>query len=135
MTSDRETRRAGKPALPPEASDFDAERAEPLGRVLRRWAMHSGILRLSDRERIWDAWQRLLGPDAAHTSLEGLRNRGPSAGVASFVVDSSALLQDLKSFRKQELLEGLRRDVRTYFIQDLKFRLEKRCPPAEKGQG
>jgi hypothetical protein len=132
MTIDPETRRAGRSALPPEASDFDDEKAESVGQVLRRWGMRSGVLRASDRERIWDAWQRLLGPDAAHTSLEGLRNRGPSAGVAHFVVDSSALLQDLKSFRKQELLEGLRRDVRTYFVQDLKFRLEKKSPPARR---
>ena len=108
-----------------EASDFEKDRVEPVGEVLRRWAKRSGLLRLSDRERVWDAWQGCLGPDAAHTRLEGLRNQ-----VATFTVDSSALLSELRQFRKSELLEVLRREVKTYFIRDLKFRLENRRPPA-----
>jgi predicted nucleic acid-binding Zn ribbon protein len=119
--------------LPPwtyEASDYQPDRrSEAVGDVLRRWASRSGALRMSDRDRLWQAWQALLGPDAAHTHLEGLRDH-----VASFAVDSSALLLELKSFRRQELLEGLRREVRSYFVRDLKFRLEKRrtnaAPPS-----
>ncbi|MBM4017593.1 MAG: DUF721 domain-containing protein [Planctomycetes bacterium] len=121
-------RSGGAPGGRLEASDFAPERAEPVGDVLRRWAARTGISRASDRERIWNAWQRLLGAEAAHTILEGLRSRGPGAGVAMFVVDSSTLLSELRSFRRQELLEGLRREVKTYFVQDLKFRLEKRRP-------
>ena len=132
MTPDPPANPRTKPRLPPEASDYAPDRAEPVGHILRRWALRSGALRATDRERIWDAWQRLLGPDARHTSLEGLRNRGKNAGVAHFVVDSSALLQDLRSFRKQELLEGLRREVKTYFVQDIKFRLEKRAGPQRR---
>ena len=111
-----------------EASDYDADRAEPVGGILRRWGAKTGILRTSDRERIWDAWQRILGPDAAHTTLEGLRDH-----KAMFTVDSSALLSELKSFRKQELLEGLRREVKAYFVQDIRFRLEK-IRPQGKGR-
>jgi predicted nucleic acid-binding Zn ribbon protein len=81
----------------------------------------SGLLRATDRDRVWDAWQRLLGAEAAHTCLEGLRNR-----VAYFSVDSSALLSELTQFRKQELLEGLHAEVRQPFVRDLRFRLEKR---------
>ena len=108
-----------------EVADYDVEKSEPVGRVLKRWAAKSGILKTSDRERIWDAWQRLLGRDAAHTSLDGLRNQ-----VVTFTVDSSALLSELNNFRKQDLLEGLRREVRTYFVRDIRLRLEKRRPPA-----
>ena len=84
-------------------------------------------MRLTDRDRVWAAWEKLLGPEAAHTRLEGLKNQ-----VASIVVDSSALLAELKAFRKQELLEGLREEVRTYFVRDLKFRLEKRVSAAPR---
>ncbi|HUU11462.1 MAG TPA: DUF721 domain-containing protein [Phycisphaerae bacterium] len=108
-----------------EASDFAKDWAEPLGEVLRRWVARSGALRLSDRERVWEAWQRRLGPEAKHTHLESLRKN-----VATFTVDSSALLSELNNFRKQELLEALHDDVRGCFIRDIRFRLEKRAPPA-----
>jgi predicted nucleic acid-binding Zn ribbon protein len=108
-----------------EAADYDAERSEPVGKVLRRWAAKSGVLKTSDRDRIWNAWQQLLGRDALHTSLDGLRNQ-----VVTFTVDSSSLLSELNNFRKQDLLDGLRREVRTYFVREIRFRLEKRRPPA-----
>ncbi|MCX5655021.1 MAG: DUF721 domain-containing protein [Planctomycetota bacterium] len=129
MISQSSENRPRKPALPPEASDYGRDRAEPVGEVVRRWAKRSGFTRVSDRDKIWDVWQRLLGPEAAHTSIERLANRGPSAGVLTIVVDSSALLSELRNFRKEELLETLRREVKTYFVQDLKFRLEKKPPP------
>lgn len=115
-------------------TDHGGERAgrtaEPVGEVLRRWISRSGVLRGSDREKIWDAWAGLLGRDAAHTSLEGLRGN-----VATFVVDSSALLSELRQFRKQELLEGLREQVKTYFVRDIRFRLEKKRPSEGTGRG
>jgi len=104
-----------------EASDFRPVRAESIGEVARRWAARSGLLRVSDRERVWEAWERHLGPAAAHTRLESLRGH-----VATFVVDSSALLAELNNFRKPELLTVLRQDVPSYFVDDLRFRLQKR---------
>jgi len=95
---------------------------EEVGQILRRWAVRTGFLRLSEREKVWSAWQDLLGPDASHTRLEGLRKN-----VATFHVDSSALLSELNNFRRQELLEELRGRVKSYFVRDLRFRLEKRC--------
>lgn len=106
-----------------EASDFGPDPGEPLGPVLRRWLARSGLRNVSDRERVWEAWQRLLGPSAAATRLEGLRNH-----VAQFAVESSPLLAELRGFRKAELLEGLQREVRTYFVRDLRLRLVKSRP-------
>jgi hypothetical protein len=124
-----ETSHDRKPALPPEASDYAQDRSEPVGAVVCRWAVRSGFTRISDRDKIWAVWQRLLGPEAAHTCLERLANRGKNAGVASFIVDSSVLLSELRNFRKEELMEAIRREVKTYFVQDIKFRLEKKPPP------
>jgi hypothetical protein len=129
MTAETTESRPRKPALPPEASDYASDRSEPVGEVVRRWAARSGFTRVSDRDKIWAVWQRLLGREAAHTSLERLANRGKNAGVAAFVVDSSALLSELRNFRKEEILEALRRELKTYFVQDIKFRLEKKSPP------
>jgi len=111
-----------------EASDFDKDRSETVGEILRRWVVRRGLLKTSERRRLWDAWQRLLGPDAAQTRLEGLKNH-----VATFAVESSALLSELNNFRRQELLETLHREVKTYFVRDIRFRLIKRRPPAGKG--
>jgi predicted nucleic acid-binding Zn ribbon protein len=105
-----------------EASDLLPVRAEPIGAIARRWAARAGLLRVSDRERVWNAWQAHLGAEARHTRLEALRNH-----VATFVIDSSALLAELNNFRKAELLEVLRRDVPSCFVADLRFRLEKRA--------
>jgi predicted nucleic acid-binding Zn ribbon protein len=99
---------------------YDDDRAEPVGDVLKRWMRRSGILRTSERDRLWDAWQRLLGRDAPHTVLSGLKNH-----VLVFDVDSSALLAELNNFRKQDLLEGLRAEVKSYFVRDIRFRLQK----------
>ena len=93
---------------------------ERLGDVLKRWMRRSGILRTSERDRLWDAWQRLLGRDAAHTVLAGLKNH-----VLTFTVDSSALLSELNNFRKQDLLKALRTEVKSYFVRDIRFRLQK----------
>jgi len=114
---------------PPEASDFKKVWAEPLGDVLQRWLARSGLLRLPDRDRVWDAWQRELGPDAAHTRLVSLKGN-----VALFSVDSSALLSELNNFRKVELLEALQREVRTYFVRDIRLRLENREPGSDRSR-
>jgi hypothetical protein len=114
-------------ALIREAADYAPERSQPVGDILQRWVRKSGVLKVSDRDRIWAAWQKLLGRDAVHTSLDGLRKN-----VVTFTVDSSALLSELGGFRKQELLEGLRGQVKTYFVRDLRLRLEKRRPAASR---
>jgi predicted nucleic acid-binding Zn ribbon protein len=99
---------------------LNRQSAEPVGDVLKRWIKHSGVLRTSERDRIWAVWERLLGPDAAHTRLAGLAKH-----VLTIEVDSSALLMDLSSFKKQEILEAIRDEVRSYFIRDIRFRLQK----------
>jgi predicted nucleic acid-binding Zn ribbon protein len=112
---------------PKEASDFRPVRAERIGAVARRWAARSGLLRVSDRDRIREAWQAYLGPVAAHTRLHSLRGN-----VATFTVDSSALLAELNNFRKSELLAMLQQDVPSCFVADLRFRLQKDAPPREE---
>ena len=48
------------------------------------------------------AWAEAVGPESCHTRLDGVRR-----GVATFVVDSSALLAELRGFRKAELLAAV----------------------------
>jgi len=104
--------------------DGPGRSTETVGDVLKRWISRSGVLRTSDRERVEAAWAEMLGHDAAHARIEGL-----DKNVATVIVDSSALLSELRQFRKQELLEGLRERVKTYFVRDVRFRLEKKRTP------
>ena len=105
------------------------DRSEPLGDVLRRALKRRGLLDPRPRQRVWDAWTHLLGRTADHTRLAALRDH-----VATFLVDSSPLLSELNNFRKQELLEGLRDQVKSYFVRDIRFRLQKDAPPAPPPQ-
>ena len=106
--------------IPKEASDFRPVRAERIGEVARRWAARSGLLAVSDRDQVARVWRECLGPDADHTRLLSLQRH-----VATFTVDSSALLAELNNFRKEELLTVLHREVPAYFVRDLRFRLNK----------
>ncbi len=111
------------PIGPKEASDFRPVRAVPIGEVARRWADRQGLLDVSHRDKVARAWRKYLGPDADHTRLLSLQRH-----VATFTVDSSALLAELHNFRKPELLAMLRRDVPACFVRDLRFRLQKDSP-------
>jgi len=104
-----------------EASDFQKDWSQPVGEIVRRVLARRGLNNLTHRQQVWDAWERILGADASHTHLEGLKNQ-----VATFTVDSSALLSELAGFRKYEILEAFHREVRTFFVRDLRLRLEKR---------
>jgi predicted nucleic acid-binding Zn ribbon protein len=114
-----------------EASDFQTEdelrrdRTRSVGDVVRQLIARRGLGKLTQRQQIWNVWLRLLGRDASHTHLEGMKNQ-----VVTITVDSSALLSELANFRKHEILEALHKEVRTFFVRDLRFRLEKRRPPA-----
>jgi predicted nucleic acid-binding Zn ribbon protein len=111
-----------------EASDFATDhRTRTVGDIVRQVMARRSLGKLTERQRILDVWQRLLGPDASHTRLEGMRNQ-----VVVFTVDSSALLSELANFRKQEILEAFHREIRNFFVRDIKLRLEKRRPAGGK---
>jgi len=105
----------------PETSD--SRPAERIGPILARWIKRAGLANASDREKLWTAWQDLLGPDAERTCLERLHR-----GTATFAVDSSALLSELNNFRKRELLDALADRLPSPRVHNLRFRLEKRGP-------
>jgi hypothetical protein len=111
-----------------EAADYAKDpRAKAIGDIVRQVITRRGWNKLGPQEQVWDVWERLLGSEAPHTRLEGMRK-----DVAWFVVDSSALLSELANFRKQEILEVLHREVRSVFVRDIKLRLEKRRPGSGK---
>jgi predicted nucleic acid-binding Zn ribbon protein len=111
-----------------EASDYAKDhRSHVVGDVVRQLLARRGLNKLPQRQQIWEVWERLLGHEAPHTHLEGMKNQ-----VVTFTVDSSSLLSELANFRKHEILEAFHREVRTFFVRDIKLRLEKRRPAAGK---
>jgi predicted nucleic acid-binding Zn ribbon protein len=91
---------------------------EPLRDIIAQFLDRSGLTRHVQHDELRRVWQELLGDAAEHTRLEAVRK-----SVATFRVDSAALLHELNNFRKAELLGRLQSDVKGMFISDIKFRL------------
>ena len=70
-------------------------------------------------EKVGHAWESVVGrATAARTRLVGF-----SGGVLTLEVASSALKHDLLTFRKDQLLDGLREQLPDVEIRDLKCRV------------
>ena len=66
-------------------------------------------------------WREAAGPDiAAHTAVQRFHN-----GTLTVLCDSSALLAELASFHKAELLEKLQESRSAAFVVRLQFKLGK----------
>ncbi len=104
-----------------------------LREALAGYLESSGLDRVAVTDQIGRAWVEVLGPEIAkHTRLA----RTLRKNVLDVVVDSPAVLQELKGFRKAEILEGLRARVKRQYIEDIRFKLgEQKRPKAEpKGE-
>jgi hypothetical protein len=72
----------------------------------------------ADRQ-LHDLWKRAAGEEIARsTRVLGLKNAVLQIGVAN-----SALLSELASFRKQELLARLKEQDKQLKLRDMKFQL------------
>src|SRR3990172_2964550 len=66
-------------------------------------------------------WREVAGPEiAAHTSVERFHN-----GALTVLCDSSALLSELASFHRAELLRKLQESHSAVFVSKLQFKLAK----------
>lgn len=90
----------------------------PIGRIIAELAAHSGFGRVLAMGKWEAAWQRAVGPDLAAQTRVSL----PVRGRLEVLVAHSALLQEL-SFRKEELLEALRRQIPEEPVREIRFRL------------
>ena len=90
---------------------------ELLRDIIGRYLDRTGLGRRLQYAELEAVWRKLLGEAADHTRLDAVRN-----DVAVFVVDNAALLAELNNFRKAELLDGLRAELKGLALRDLKFR-------------
>ena len=93
---------------------------QPIGDILSELIARRGLARLREQEQLENAWREVAGePIASHSRVGSVRR-----GVLEVYVANSVLLQELTSFRKQELLEKLQLSLESETIQDLRFRMD-----------
>ena len=97
-------------------------------RHMRRWEFHrAGRARgLSLAQR----WARAVGPAAARTRVRRFRR-----GVLYVAVESSALLAELGTHRRAEVLARLRSDGSTPAVTDMRLSIGAVGPLRAKGAG
>lgn len=98
---------------------YDTTEPDTLGSVISKLFAARGFGRVQADRQLHAAWKQTAGEDVARqTRVLGLKN-----GVLQIGVSNSALLSELASFRKQELLEQMKTDHAQLRLRDLKFKL------------
>lgn len=98
---------------------YDTSEPNPLGSVLSQLFALRGFGRPQANQQLHQLWRSVCGCELQQqTRVLGLKN-----GVLQIGVSNSALLSELTSFRKAELLERLQADHAELRVRDLKFRL------------
>jgi predicted nucleic acid-binding Zn ribbon protein len=105
-------RSSSKPGQSPRPSE-----PRRIGDVLVDLLAQRGYAQTTSNDDCLVAWQDTAGELSQH-SLPGALKRG----VLQINVRNSAVLQEL-TFRKQELLAGMRRQLPHHRIADLRFRI------------
>ena len=94
-------------------------RPERLGDILPRVLKEVGFGRRNANEDLARAWADVAGPEVSkYTSVEGFK-----AGRLTVAVKAAPLFQELETFRKEELLKGLRERLAGTNVEELRFRL------------
>ena len=100
-----ETRRGGDP--------------RPVGDILGRYMRTSGLKAKLRSPAVYDYWPEVAGAEACrHSRVTGFDNC-----VLYVEVDSAPWLQMLATFKKPELLSGIRQVMPGVRVRDIKFRI------------
>lgn len=107
--------------LPPvRHQPYDTSEPSPLGEVLSKLFARRGYGQALAQRQLDDLWTTAAGPEIAlKTRVLNLRN-----GVLNVAVGNSALLGELASYHKQEILLRLQADRAGVPVRDLKFKLQ-----------
>lgn len=86
---------------------MEREGPRRLGELIAEMLKSSGVTRRDELRELSTAWSRAAGPEAAGRSrVVSLRD-----GTLTVVVESAALRQELETFRREEVLRTMRKDV------------------------
>lgn len=91
-----------------------------LGEAISELIRVRGLARRNTDRQLGDAWVSAAGTATAAATRVGPLKRG----VLQVAVRNAALLNELVSFRQQELLEKLQQELGASRIKSLKFKLQ-----------
>lgn len=95
------------------------QQPQTIGESLNEYLQASGLARAAEASAVFSAWRDSVTDEIArHTRVLGLRNN-----VLAVEVDSAALLQELSTFYRSQILEALKRKLSRSFICDVRFLL------------
>lgn len=96
---------------------YDVSEPSGLGNILSSLFAMRGYGRPQANRQLHDIWTKAVELEVASvTKVLGLKN-----GVLQIGVGNSALASELRSFRREELLEKVRREAGSMAIKDIKF--------------
>lgn len=96
--------------------------AEPIqiGKVVSEFIALKGLAQVEGQAQLQKAWREVAGEVIAKSSA----TIGLSRGILQIGVANNALLSELASFHKRELLEKLQAQHPHLKVKDLRFRLK-----------
>jgi len=92
---------------------------QPVGDVLAKYMRTSGLKEKLRSPEVYDCWPEVAGAEASRHS----RVVGFAGCVLHVEVDSAPWLHMLATFRKPELLSGLRATLQGVRVRDIKFKI------------
>lgn len=93
-----------------------------LGEAIRQFIEREGLLSRRPGDALSTAWKEVAGEGiSSHTRVCALKS-----GILQVEVDSAPLLHELDSFRKNELLEALKRACPRSDLRGLRFTVQSR---------
>lgn len=102
----------------------EIRRADPVFRLklaLDRFVIRQGLVQQISANELQRLWVSILGPaKAGMTSLGGVRR-----GILQVTVGNSSLMEELKLFRKPEILKRIRSSPVGSSVRDIRFRIGK----------
>lgn len=92
---------------------------QPVGDILARYMRVSGLKQKLRSSEVYDCWPEVAGPEACeHSRVVGFNNC-----VLYVEVDSAPWLQMLATFKKAELLTGIKQLMSGVRVKDIKFKI------------
>ena len=97
----------------------------PLGDALSQLFATRGYGRVQGDRQLREVWRQVAGDEiAAQTRVGGIKS-----GVLQVTVTSSALLGELVSFLKSDILKKLKHEHAELRVRDIKFRITRHVDP------
>jgi len=101
---------------------------QPVGDILARYMRTSGLKQKLRSSEVYDCWPEVAGPEACeHSRVVGFNNC-----VLYVEVDSAPWLQMLATFKKAELLTGIKQLMSGVRVKDIKFKIGGDGAPAPR---